>query len=46
MWLSKIGGSCSKSISTGNSVGLGIVFKSNKDIEINIDSKSGIESKN
>jgi len=46
MWLSKIGGLYSKSIGTGISVGSGIGFKSDKDIRVNIDLKSGTESQN
>jgi len=46
MRLSKIGGSCSKSIETGISVGSELGSKLDKDTKINIDSKNGTESQN
>jgi len=44
MWLSKVSGSCSKSIGTGFNVDLGIGSKSGEDTRVNIDSKSETES--
>jgi len=46
MWLFKIGGSCSKSIGTGISVGSGFGSKSGKDIGVNNDSKFETKSQN
>jgi len=44
MWLSKIGGSVSRSIDTGINVGSGNESKSVKDIRVNIDLEMGNES--
>ena len=44
MWLSKIGGSISKSMVTGINVGLKNVSKLGKDTGVNIDSKIRIDS--
>ena len=44
MWLSKIGGSVSRSMDTKINVGSGNESKSVKDIRLNIESKIGTES--